>query len=97
MKKKIFISQPISGKTDEEITGVRNKVVEDLENIFGEFELLSGYFKDSNEKPLYLLGEALKILSTADLVYFCNGWQNSNGCRVEHLAAELYNICMVEA
>lgn len=87
----------MSGKTDEEIINVRNKAVEDLENIFGEFELLSVYFKDSDKKPLYLLGEALKVLSTADIVYFCNEWQNSNGCRVEHLAAELYNICIVES
>lgn len=37
--------------------------------------------------------EAVKeVLSNADIAYFCKGWDNYRGCRMEHKACKSYNI-----
>lgn len=42
--------------------------------------------------PLWYIGKSLELMSTADIVYFTEGWERYRGCRIEHLAAYEYNI-----
>ena len=37
-----------------------------------------------------LTGETAELLK-CEAVYFCNGWEKSNGCLLEFAAAKLYN------
>ena len=37
-----------------------------------------------------LIGETAELLK-CDAVYFCNGWEKSNGCLLEFAASKLYN------
>ena len=95
---KVFISQPMTGLTDEEILKVRNETITYLKNgfIFGvlpkEIEFINSFIEDSNEKPLYLLGKALEKLSTADVCVFVDGWKEARGCRIEHECCIKYGI-----
>ena len=90
---KIFISQPMNGKTTEEIENERNYIIDRLrENEC--VEIIDSFFKDAphNAKPLWYLGESIKLMSEADVVFFCNGWQTARGCQIEHDCALEYGI-----
>ena len=90
---KIFISQPMNGKTTEEIENERNYIIDRLrEN--EHIEIIDSFFKDAphNAKPLWYLGESIKLMSEADIVFFCDGWQTARGCQIEHDCALEYGI-----
>ena len=90
---KIFISQPMNGKTTEEIENERNYIIERLrEN--ESVEIIDSFFKDKpyESSPLWYLGESIKLMSEADIVFFCNGWQTARGCQIEHDCALEYGI-----
>ena len=91
--RKIFISQPMNGKTTEEIENERNYIIERLrEN--ESVEIIDSFFKDKpyEASPLWYLGESVKLMSEADVVFFCNGWQTARGCQIEHDCALEYGI-----
>ncbi len=101
--KKLFISQPMRGKTDEEILAVRAKAIQSAERVLGEeVDAIDSFFKGAAVPPtalsrsLWLLGESLKLLSTADIAYFAKGWEEARGCRIEHECAVEYGITTIE-
>ena len=90
---KIFISQPMNGKTTEEIENERNYIIDRLrENEC--VEIIDSFFKDAphDANPLWYLGESIKLMSEADVVFFCDGWQTARGCQIEHDCALEYGI-----
>ena len=51
--KKLFISQPMNGKTEEEILAVRKKAIESAEVVLNEdVEVIESYFEDYNRIKL---------------------------------------------
>lgn len=98
--KKLFISQPMRGKTDEEILAERKKAIETAEKVVGEpVEVIDSFFEKApaNAKPLWFLGKSLELLSDADVAYFAPGWEDARGCKIEHTCAVEYNINRIEA
>ena len=96
--KKLFISQPMRNKTNEEILAVREKAIKSAERELGEkVEVIESFLPDlfSKTHPLYCLGETLKLLSTADVVYFAKGWEEARGCKIEHTCAIEYDLPLV--
>lgn len=95
---KIFISQPMNGKTTEEIEEERNYTIGTLRSLFARknecIEIIDSFFKNAphDAKPLWYLGESIKLMSEADVVFFCNGWQTARGCQIEHDCALEYGI-----
>ena len=51
-----------------------------------------GFKYKINVVPLMYLGNALIRMSMCDTVYFCDGWENARGCRIEHQAAKHYGL-----
>lgn len=93
--KKLFISQPMNGKSNEEIEAVRQKAISTASKKLGEdVEVIDSFFKDAphDAKPLWFLGKSLELLSTADVAYFANGWRQARGCRIEYQCATEYGI-----
>ena len=98
--KKLFISQPMRGKTNEEILAEREKAIASAERELGEpVEVIDSFFLNApvDAKPLWFLGKSLELLSTADVVYFTKGWEDARGCRIEHECAVEYGIELVIA
>ena len=94
--KKLFISQPMNGRTDEEILSQRKQAVQDVQQLIGEeIEPLNTFFTDYDGKPLEFLGKSIMMMAQADVVYFCKGGEDARGCRVERSAAENYDVKMV--
>ena len=95
---KVFISQPMKDKTNEEIEKERKEIIEKVENYFGKVEIIDSFFKGAphDAKPLWFLGKSLELLSNADVIVFGRGWEDARGCIMEHLACENYKITIWE-
>lgn len=100
-----MISQPMAEKTDEEIVNTREKVAEYLRD--RGYEVVNTLFTDewySRDKmeereivqiPLCFLAKSLENMSLCHAVYFCKGWENARGCRIEHDAAVAYGLDII--
>ena len=93
--KKLFISQPMRGKTDGEILAARAAAVEAAQRLLcEEVYVIDSFMKDAptGARPLWYLGESLKLLAVADVAYFAAGWESARGCRIEYDCAIAYEI-----
>ena len=100
--KKAMLSQPMAGKTNEEIVSTRERAIRLLEE--NGYEIVNTLFTDewySKEAmtergvvqiPLCFLAKSLENMSLCHAVYFCKGWENARGCRIEHEAAVAYGL-----
>ena len=103
--KRAMLSQPMAGKTDDEIKETREKAIKTLEN--KGYEIVNTLFTDewySKEKmaergvvqiPLCFLAKSLENMSLCHAAYFCKGWENARGCRIEHEAAKSYGLDII--
>ena len=97
--KKLFISQPMRGKTDEEILAVREEAIASAEKYLGEkVEVIDSFFQGApaDAKPLWFLGKSIELLAGADLAFFAKGWKHARGCRAERYCALEYGIAFIE-
>ena len=95
---KIFISQPMMGKSDELIAAERKLIIERVKSMYGnDVEILDSFFNDYNTShikhpPVAFLGKSLEVLAQADVAFFSSGWKSARGCRIEYDVARLYGI-----
>lgn len=106
MKKKAMLSQPMAGRTEQEIISARYHAIAELER--RGYEVVNTLFTDewySAEKmtergvvqiPLCFLAKSLENMSLCHAAYFCKGWQDARGCRIEHDAAVAYGLEVIE-
>lgn len=97
--KKLFISQPMKGKTDEQILAERERAIEAAKELLGEpVEVIDSFFQSApvGAKPLWFLGKSLELLADADIAYFAKDWQKARGCKIEHECAVEYGIPRIE-
>lgn len=99
--KKLFISQPMRDRTDEQILAEREAAIESAQKFLKEdVEVIDSFFKDVPESgcvPLKHLARSLDFLADADVAYFANGWEDARGCRIEHECAVAYGIPAIGA
>ena len=100
--KKAMISQPMNGKTEEESVETREQAIKALTE--KGYEIVNTLFTDewySKEKmeergvvqiPLCFLAKSLEYMSLCHAAYFCKGWENARGCKIEHDAAVAYGL-----
>lgn len=97
---RIFISQPMRDKTDDEIKAEREKAIAFLKGKYGDdIKIIDSFFESAphDAKPLWFLGKSIELLSKADIAYFCKGWVDARGCRIENTCAREYGIECLEA
>jgi hypothetical protein len=92
--KKVFISQPMKGKTDEQIERERSLAIQRVTESLGEeVEVIDTFFKDFNGNRLQFLGKSImEGLARADIAVFVGDWEHYAGCLCEHYIAEQYGI-----
>lgn len=99
---KIFISQPMYGKTEEQIKQERQDLIKQIEEngdtyINSVFEGEDGLEEMTNDSiGIFYLGKSLEVMSEADQVWFMPGWGKSRGCKIEHLVAKEYKKKIIE-
>lgn len=100
--KKLFISLPMAGRSEEEI---RNKMAEykkNAEYLMGEeLELIDSFIEENipnsvKDFGVWCLGKSIMMMANADVVYFGRGWRSARGCIVEYEAAYRYKILRIE-
>ena len=102
---KAMLSQPMAGKTEEEIKETRERAIQVLREkgyeIVNTLFTDEWYSKESMEErgvvqiPLCFLAKSLESMSLCHAVYFCKGWENTRGCRIEHDAAVAYGLDVI--
>lgn len=105
MPEKAMLSQPMAGKTNEEIAATREKAIKVLEE--KGYQIVNTLFTDewyNKEKmaergvvniPLCFMAKSLENMSLCHAAYFCKGWENARGCRIEHAAAKAYGLLII--
>lgn len=100
--RKAMLSQPLAGKTEEEIRETRERAIAILKEkgyeIVNTLFTDEWYSDDAMDKrgvvqiPLCFLAKSLENMSLCHAAYFCKGWEEARGCRIEHEAAKAYGL-----
>ncbi len=89
---KLMISQPMRGKTTEQIEAERNALVEQLEK--EGHEVVNTIFAEETPKDcdtaLFYLSKSIEAIGKVDGVVFMPGWNAARGCRIEYDVAVQY-------
>ena len=103
--KKAMISQPMAGRTDEEIVAARERAIAFLkgygyENVNTLFTFEWHVVEEMAERgvvqrPLWFLAKTLQHMSLCHAAFFCKGWELARGCRIEHDAAVAYGMHII--
>lgn len=95
---KLFISQPISGRTDEEIINEQDTIRDKIKDKYDDVELVNTFltFAPFRSSPMMILGMSIKMLFGADVAVFAKGWEKEKECQVEHIVCEKYGIKIIE-
>ena len=90
---KIMISQPMQGKTEEQIRTERKELVEELES--KGHEVIDTIFAEcppeNADIGMWYLAKSIEAVSEVDGVVFMHGWENARGCVAEEYVARKYN------
>ena len=100
--KKMMVSQPMAGKSEEEIMATRERAIvyaqeHDMEFVNTLFTD-EWYSKEAMQErgvvniPLCFLAKSLENMSKCDVAYFAKGWENTRGCKAEHDVAKAYGV-----
>lgn len=108
MYKNIFISQPMTGRSEEEILATRQREIEKIHQRFDadgvEINIIASYIDDATRKhfkehvsddinwDIFWLSQSLERLAMADIIWLCDGWEYSNGCNIELECATRYGV-----
>lgn len=108
MYKNIFISQPMTGKSEEEILATRQKTIDEIHQLASEKDIqvriIDSYIDDATRKhfeerltddinwDIYWLSQSLQKLALADTIWLCDGWEYSKGCNIELKCAMQYGL-----
>lgn len=97
--KKLFISSPMKGLSEEDIKELRESMRKIAEIVFDEeFEVIDSYIKEdppeNTNAGLYYLGESLKKMAEADYYIGIDiGYDTDfHGCWIENQAAKKYGM-----
>lgn len=96
-KKKLFISCPMKGRTEENIHTSMDRMHKIAEIVFNqELEVIPSYIPDNAPdariRPVWYLGEAIKKMSEADYFIGVGYTEYFKGCDVEARVARRYGI-----
>ena len=96
---KVFVSQPMKGKSDEEIIKAKevalNKFGKYLSNQEGDktYEVINTFFDNYDGNAMQFLGKGVSEgLALADIAIFLPGWSDARGCKIEHDIAVAYEV-----
>ena len=101
---KVMICQPMSNIPEEVVLEKREAAKKHAAELLNErlhpaeeleIDFIENYvYEDAPAEAsnLWYLGRSIQMAGTADFLYFVDGWKNANGCKVESLIAELYEI-----
>jgi hypothetical protein len=96
-KKKLYISCPMKGRTEEAIRRDMDRMHKVAEIVFDqELEVIPTYVKhdppETGNKAIWCLGESIKKMAEADYFIGVVGLTQNRGCEVEAHVAHAYEV-----
>ena len=92
-----FISQPMSGLTDEEIMATKERATKKLTEM--GYDVMNSFLTDYplgvRNIPLGCLARSLSILANCDAIYMVDGFMNARGCLIEERCAHDYGLKII--
>lgn len=97
MKKKLFISCPMKGRTEENIKKSMEQMHKIAEIVFDqELEVIPSYIEDNppqnSKQAVWYLGKSIQLLAEADFFIGIDYMEFYNGCMIENEVARRYGI-----
>lgn len=94
---KVMISQPMAGKTTEQVLNERRNIVKLLESQGHAVvdTIISNRPPSDVQEALWYLGASLQKMAECDAVLFMRGWDTARGCRIEHACALEYGLQII--
>ena len=95
--KKLFISCPMKGRTEENIRKSMEQMHKIAEIVFDqELEVIPSYIEDNppenSKQAVWYLGKSIQMLAEADFFIGINYSGFFNGCMIEERVASAYGI-----
>lgn len=95
---RVMISQPMQGKTDEQIKAEKQRIVDKLEKL--HIEVVNSFFDEEAPNDinagLYYMAKSIDIMSHVDAVFFTKDWKIARGCRIERQIAKEYGVKILD-
>ena len=94
---KLMISQPMKGKTTEQIVSERADLIRELEA--EGHDVIDTVFAEGTpygNQAIYYLSKSIEAMGKADGVVFMRGWEKARGCKIEHEIATAYGLFVRE-
>lgn len=88
---KLMISQPMKGKTNEQIREERAELVSRLQEEGNE--VIDTVFENApadEDIAIYMLSQSIRYIGKVDGIVFMKGWEKARGCKIEHEVAVEY-------
>ena len=102
-KIKIYLATPVNGRKEgtleekQEAAQARiNEMADYMRRFYPDAEFMSSFdifelkYGIGNISEAIIMGVCVRMVIESDLVIFDDGWENSNGCNVEHYVAMKY-------
>lgn len=101
MRQKAMISQPMNGLSSDDILAAREYAIAFLTergyDVEDTFFTDDGFISDDTKNvSVAYLAKSIEAMSKCDAVYFCKGWANARGCKIEHKIAEEYGLITID-
>lgn len=86
MKKKMYISLPITGREEKERREYAERIIAMIEHTWPDYEIVNpldnklGYSVHWSKH----MRKDIEMLIGCDAIYMCKDWQWSHGCKLEH-------------
>jgi hypothetical protein len=89
----------MNGLTEDEVMKIRSKAHNYLSTLYDDVEILDNYHHlniQENAGRLWHLGTSIRMMEEADAIYFCDGWEEAKGCKIEYEICKLYNLKIIK-
>ena len=89
---KIMISQPMNGKSEEQIRSERENIIKQIKENGDEYvdTVIAEEPPKDSDTAMWYLAKSIEIMSKVDIVYFMRGWENARGCIIENKVCQDY-------
>lgn len=95
---KVMISQPMRGKTEEQIRVEREEVIEKFNKL--HIDVVDTIFTEEAPEninaAIYYLSKSIEVLGQVDALYLMKNWELARGCRIERAVAKEYGIKILD-
>ena len=76
---KVMISQPMNGRTEEQIKEERKRIVDNFEKM--HIEVINRLFTEEAPEDcniaVYYLGKSISAMKDIDAIYMCDNWKEA--------------------